>query len=142
MLVQVEIWNNLRTVTLAASTGIVFTTSSVIVNNITFEPCINLGSESSVMVTTLDFEKGICMDEIIDADVNKKRLWEDILHHCVRPRLDDVIKVEDSCSVLVIPGRDSTTPGRDATIPDISNAAPKKYRLAFDLSQTVNIAQI
>jgi len=53
-----------------------------------------------------------------------------------------VIIVEDCCSVLVIPGRDSTMTGRDATVPDTSNVAPKKYRLTSDLSQTVNVAQI
>ena len=55
--------DNLQTVTLAASTSIVSTTSSVMLNNMMFEPYGNLGSESSVMVTTLDFENGIRMDE-------------------------------------------------------------------------------
>jgi hypothetical protein len=49
------------------------------VSNITFdeEPFGTLG-EGSVRVTTLDFDKGIRTDEIIDADVNEKRKRNDL----------------------------------------------------------------
>src|ERR1700689_902679 len=69
---------------------------AVSTNNITVESYGNLGSESSVMVTTLDFEKGTRMDEIIDANVDEKRRRDEILRRRVRPRLDDDgIEVQD-----------------------------------------------
>jgi hypothetical protein len=58
---------------------------SVSNNNATFESYGNLGPQSSVHVTTLDFENGMRIDEIFDADVNEKRHHDEILHCRVRP---------------------------------------------------------
>jgi hypothetical protein len=57
------------------------------VNNITLESHSDLGSQSSVMVTTLDF--GTHTDEIIDVDLNEKRRRDDIHRRRVRPRFED-----------------------------------------------------
>jgi hypothetical protein len=52
------------------------------------EPFGSLG-EGSVRVTTLDFDKGIRTDEIIDADVNEKRKRNDLeKSRRVRSRID------------------------------------------------------
>jgi len=59
------------------------------INNITLESYGELGSQSSVMITTLDFENGTRTDEIIDAEVNEKRRRDEILRRRTRPRLED-----------------------------------------------------
>ena len=58
-------------------------------NNITLESYDNLDPQSSVMITTLDFENDTRTDEIIDAKVNEKRRRDEILHRHVKPRLEE-----------------------------------------------------
>jgi len=137
---------------------------AAVISNITLEPLATLGPESSVMVTTLDFEKGTRTDEIVSVDVDEKLRRDEVFHHRVRPRHyddddDDIPKLNragrnHSASNTASPSdkdsatvsRESTATGpsassdRDAAMPD---AVPsKKYRLASDLSQTVSVAQI
>ena len=134
---------------------------AVINNNITLEPLATLGPESSVMVTTLGFEKGTRTDEIIDVNVDEKRRRDEAFRRRVKPRHDDLPEPNragqnrpppnDSSSsdrdFITVRGEPtaispSAAPDRDATMPDAQIAPPKKYRLASDLSQTVGVAQI
>jgi hypothetical protein len=109
-------------------------------HNIMLESYGNLGPQSSVRVTTLDFENGTRTDEIIDADVNEKRRRDEILRRRVKPRVEDTFP-----RVPIPPGEDkpddqrSTTQGRT---PDVSEETPKKFRLASELNQTVSTSQI
>jgi hypothetical protein len=123
-------------------------------NNITLESYGDLGSQSSVMITTLDFENGTRTDEIIDAEVNEKRRRDEILRRRVRPRLEeDVLPHAPALPRVPIPPVPLSGPtpeivmqdvqdNRRSTTPGNSEAAPKKFRLVSDLSQTVSTSQI
>jgi hypothetical protein len=103
------------------------------------------------MITTLDFEKGTRTDEIIDVEVNEKRRRDEILRRRVKPRVEDTFPrnsrpsahLPDSAPEIIVQDppddRRSTTPG---ATPAASDIAPKKFRLASDLSQTVSTSQI
>jgi len=136
--------------------------AAVINNNIKLEPLAALGPESSVMVTTLDFEKGTRTDEIVDVSVEEKRRRDEVFRRRVRPRHEDDLPDRNRPPNVSSPSdRDSITVARepatashsappnsmprtdqDATMFDTPTAAQKKYRLASDLSQTVSVAQI
>jgi len=97
------------------------------INNLTLELSGNLCSESSVMVTMLDFEKGMCMNEIIDTNVLEKRRCEDLFRRCVKPPQYDDDDAKQSQSQTqnrptpkepVISGRDSSPNAVDAAMPD------------------------
>ena len=116
-------------------------------NNITLESYGNLGPQSSVMITTLDFENGTRTDEIIDVEVNEKRRRDDILRRRVRPRLDD------SHPYVPPPPEPPVNTPPDATMQDVqddqrsatpgaSGAPSKKYRLASEVGQHVNASHI
>ena len=139
---------------------------AAVISNITLQPLATLGPESSVMVTTLDFEKGTRTDEIVSVDVDEKRCRDEVFRRRIRPRRYD--NDDDDISELNRAGRNrpapnTTTPSdrdsatvsreptatspsassdRDTAMPDTPTAPQKKYRLASDLSQTISVAQI
>src|SRR5208282_6588240 len=120
-------------------------------NNITLESYDNLDPQSSVMITTLDFENDTRTDEIIDAEVNEKRRRDEILHRRVKPRLEEDVLPRTSPPPTPPPAPPSNPPPdiimQDAqidrsTAPDDSEVAPKKYRLASGLRQVIHVSQI
>ena len=120
---------------------------SVGTNNITLENYGNIGPESSIHVTTLDFETGIRTDEIIDAQVEEKRRRDEILRRRVRPRLEDTGNPVSTPPVAPAPAAPSSTPS-NAPITDVdmsdapSGSVSKKFRLASELNQSISTAQI
>jgi hypothetical protein len=120
-------------------------------NNITLESYGNLGPQSSVMITTLDFETGTRTEEIIDVEVNEKRRRDEILRRRVRPRTEDT---EPRTPAAPVPPPDvAPAPPPDIDMQDVQNdqrsatpgasgAPPKKYRLASEVGRIVNAAQI
>ena len=127
---------------------------AAVISNITLEPLATLGPESSVMVTTLDFEKGTRTDEIIDVNIDEKRRRDEAFRRPVKPRHYDDDLPEPNRAGQNRPASNPTSPpdgnsgagpsaspDRDAVMPDAQIAPPKKYCLASDLSQTVSVAQ-
>jgi hypothetical protein len=121
---------------------------SVSNNNVTLESYGNLGPQSSVHVTTLDFENGCATDEIFDADVNEKRRRDEILRRRVRPRTEDTFPrapippVPSPLNPTMSDAQDDHRSATPVDSADISEAMPKKFRLASDLSKTVSTSQI
>jgi len=139
---------------------------TAVISNITLEPLATLGPESSVMVTTLDFEKGTRTDEIVSVNVDERWRRDEVFRCRVRPRCyddydDDLPQPNRTSRDYPAPNatspfdRNSATvsreptatgpsasPDRDAAMPDAQIAPPKKYCLASDLSQTISVAQI
>jgi len=125
-------------------------------NNITLENYGNIGPESSIHVTTLDFENGIRTDEIIDAQVDEKRRRDEILRRRVRPRVEDTGVPMPPLSTTPVPtvpvapyntplSPDLNVPGTDVTMsgqPMNPTPAQKKFRLASELNQTIGTAEI
>src|SRR5947207_1697564 len=109
-------------------------------NNITLENYGNLGPESSIHVTTLDFENGIRTDEIIDAEVDEKRRRDEILRRRVKPRLQGPEGPLPPASTTPQNASDNDVGMPDA--PTDSSSAPKKFRLASELNQSIGTAQI
>jgi Protein of unknown function (DUF4100) len=120
-------------------------------HNITLESYGNLGPQSSVMITTLDFENNTRTDEIIDVEVNEKRRRDEILRRRVRPRTEDT---GPRTPAAPVPPPDVTPApppdidmqdvqdDRRSTTPGASGAPPKKYRLASEVGQHVNASHI
>jgi hypothetical protein len=69
-----------RLVALAISVVVFISPIATGSNNIILEFYGNLNSQSSVIITTLDFENGTRSDEIIDVEVNVKRNGEFARH--------------------------------------------------------------
>src|SRR5208282_1067839 len=116
-------------------------------NNITLESYDNLDPQSSVMITTLDFENDTRTDEIIDAEVNEKRRRDEILHRRVKPRLEEDVLPRTPPPPAPPPNPSPNIIMQDAqvdrsTAPDDSEVAPKKYRLASGLRQMIHASQI
>jgi len=125
------------------------TSSSV--SNITFsdETYSNLGSSRSVLLTTLDFDKGTRIDEIIDADVYEKRKRTNFDQgRNVRPQTDDMAnsgQPQPSSQPTSSPNPTATyqPPSVPDAVPGVAKAPePKKFRLGSELSQTISISQI
>jgi len=138
-------------------------------NNIMLDSLGHLGNHNSIRVTYIDFDTDTQIDEIIDADVYEKRRRDDVLRRRVRPRLDDGRPTPNDApsSSNDVPMPESSqrsetisqpgiprhyapiprpnVPGNPATNtspPLTPNPAPKKFRLASELSETVTVAQV
>ena len=111
-------------------------------NDITLESYENLGPQSSVMITTLDFENGTRTDEIIDVDVNEKRRRDDILRRRVRPRLEDILSRTPALLVPLANATPSPPPNvispLDIIMQDVqvfchARCLAKKYRFGSEI---------
>jgi hypothetical protein len=110
---------------------LVITLIAVEGNNITLESYDSIGSQSSIMITTPDFENDTRTDEIIDVEVNENG---------VRVRLHLEGMLSRIPILLISP---NITPPPDIDIQDIQDdqrsatpcASVKKYRLESEIGQ-------
>ena len=109
--------------------------------------------DNSTRVTTLDYERGVRIDEMVDADVEVKRRREDMERsRRVRSRLDDSVTPasgrEQSMAPEIavqdgppIPPADSASEAPQPTASVAAGHKPK-YRLGSELNQTINASDI